>query len=93
MKLIQKFDPTDGKEYLGKVKLDELESGIADARYIHEQIVPASTWAIQHNLGKYPSVTIVDSAGNVQIGDVEYVDTNNLTVSFTGSFGGRAYLN
>jgi hypothetical protein len=93
MKLIQKFDPTDGKEYLGKVKLDELESGIADAHYIHEQIVPASTWVIQHNLGKYPSVTIVDSAGNVQIGDVEYIDTNNLTVSFTGSFGGRAYLN
>ena len=93
MRLIQKFDPEDGKEYLGKVKADELESGLADAHYIHEQIAPSSTWHIQHMLGKYPSVTIVDSAGNVQIGEVEYVDANNLIISFNGSFAGRAYLN
>lgn len=61
--------------------------------YTHSQVSPSSTWTISHNLGRRPSVTIVDSAGNVQIGEVLYNSDNQITVTFAASFGGYAYLN
>ncbi len=61
--------------------------------YIHTQMVPQSIWIISHNLDRYPSVTIVDSAGTVVIGDMEYVTSNEIRVSFTSEFSGKAYLN
>lgn len=64
-----------------------------DKKYTHLQIVPSEEWIIEHNLSKYPSVTIVDSAGTVVIGDVEYISTMILRVTFTSPFSGEAYLN
>lgn len=61
--------------------------------YVHYQTVVSSTWTITHNLGKYPSVTVVDSGGNVIIGDVKYVSENEVKISFTSAFSGTAYLN
>lgn len=65
----------------------------AHATYTHNQASPSSTWSITHNLNCRPAVTIVDSAGNVQIGEVLYVSDNAITVSFVSAFGGYAYLN
>lgn len=61
--------------------------------YIHEQMVSSSTWTITHNLGRYPSVTVVDSAGSVVVGDVTYVNKNRIILTFQGAFSGTAYLN
>lgn len=61
--------------------------------YMFEQAIPSATWEIQHNLNKYPSVSIVDSAGSVVMGDVLYVDKNKVVLTFTGQFNGKAYLN
>lgn len=61
--------------------------------YVHTQGSAASSWTINHNLGRKPSVTIVDSGGNVQIGEVLYNSDNQITVSFAAAFGGYAYLN
>lgn len=61
--------------------------------YIHTQDSASNIWVITHNLNKYPSVTIVDSAGSVVIGEVVYNDSNKVTVSFIGAFSGKAYLN
>jgi len=69
------------------------QSGGAHATYTHSQASPSATWTIVHNLGCKPSVTIVDSSGNVQIGEVLYVSDNAITVSFVSAFGGYAYLN
>lgn len=60
--------------------------------YTHIQVVAASTWTINHNLGYYPAVSIVDSGENLVMGDVTYISTNALSVSFNASFGGKAYL-
>lgn len=57
------------------------------------QLVPDSVWTIEHNLNKYPSVTVTDSGGNLVIGDVDYVSNNIITVSFTGAFSGKVFLN
>lgn len=67
--------------------------GDADKFYMFQQRVPASVWYVKHNLDKYPSVTVVDSGENVVIGEVTYVDNNNLIISFTAEFSGKAYMN
>ena len=61
--------------------------------YIHDQGVASAVWTVQHNLNKYPSVTVVDSAENVIICDVEYIDKNSVRITMTGASKGRAYLN
>lgn len=65
----------------------------ADKFFSHEQAQPSDTWTIQHNLRKYPSVSIVDTAGSVFLGEVHYIDENSLAVSFAAAVAGYAYLN
>jgi hypothetical protein len=67
--------------------------GSKDKHYKHVQNLSSSTWTINHDLEKLPSVTVVDSAGSTVIGDIDYVNTNTLTITFSGSFSGEAYLN
>ena len=61
--------------------------------YVHTQGTPSATWSVLHNMNKYPSVTIVDSAQNVVIGDVEYNTLNACTITFAAAFSGYAYFN
>jgi hypothetical protein len=61
-------------------------------RYIHVQSVPATTWAIVHDLGGKPSVTIVDTSDTHVVGDVTYNSTTSITAAFTAAFAGYAYL-
>ena len=67
--------------------------GGGDKTYIHKQVIASNTWEITHNLYKYPSVSVVDTGGNVVIGDVEYTSLNTLVIKFTAPFSGTAYLN
>ena len=62
------------------------------ASYIHNQSTSASTWTISHNLGFFPSVNVVDNGGNMVIGDVLYITENQVSISFSASFGGKAYF-
>jgi|TARA_R110002072_G_scaffold179439_2_gene335481 hypothetical protein len=50
-------------------------------------------WTITHNLGKFPSVTVVDLDNNVVIGDVDYLSTNIIQITFSIPFSGCAFLN
>ena len=63
-----------------------------DLNYTHIQSSNAS-WVIAHNLGKIPSVTVIDGSGNQVHGDITYTDLNNLTITFNTAFAGTAYLN
>ena len=60
--------------------------------YVHVQNSVSDLWTITHNLGIYPQVTIVDSAGTNVEGAVGYINNNELTVSFGYGFTGTAYL-
>ena len=61
-------------------------------RYVHTQSSASTTWTITHTLGGRPSVTIVDSAGTVVVGEVGYNSDTTVVVSFTSAFSGFAYL-
>lgn len=64
-----------------------------DANYVHDQGVAAATWTIQHNLNKKCSVTVVDSANQIVVGEIVYDSDNQVTITFSGSFSGKAYFN
>lgn len=53
----------------------------------------AIEWDITHNLGRHPSVTIVDTAGDVGFADVRYLDANRIVVGFSVPVAGTAFLN
>jgi len=61
--------------------------------YIHDQSLPSDVWVIGHNLDRYPSATVVDSAGSTIICDVQYDSPDQITIQFSAAFSGRAYLN
>ena len=70
-----------------------LSSGLADKTFEFTQGVPAVTWNIQRNLGKFPSVSVVNNNNIVINGEITYIDNNNLTCNFSAAFAGKAYLN
>lgn len=62
--------------------------------YVHTQSTAANQWVVSHNLGFYPSVSVV-SSGGVRIDDpeVRHTSTNLLTIYFVSPFTGTARLN
>jgi len=57
-------------------------SGKGDSHFVYTQSTPESVWEVTHNLGKKPSVTVVDSADTVVIGEVEYLSTSTVRLTF-----------
>ena len=64
-----------------------------DKSYIFTQANPNTVWTINHNLDKFPSVSVVDTSNTMVEGLTEYTGKNTLTVTFTAGFAGKAYLN
>lgn len=64
----------------------------AAASYVHEQATPSTTWNINHQLDFFPAVTVVDSGGSDVVGSISYVDRDNLVITFSTAFGGKAFL-
>ncbi|MDO4444701.1 MAG: siphovirus ReqiPepy6 Gp37-like family protein [Bacillota bacterium] len=67
--------------------------GSGDITYIHTHLTAEKVWDIRHNLNKYPSVTVVDSAGNTVLGECEYLSKDQIRLQFSAAFAGLAYLN
>jgi hypothetical protein len=67
-------------------------TGSFDKNYIQSFTVSSSV-TVAHNLQKYPAVTVVSSAKQVIICDIDYIDMNTLTVNFTAPFSGTVYCN
>ena len=66
---------------------------IANETYTFAQASASATWTVQHNLDKFPSVTMVLSTGQKGYGDIVYIDENNLTITFASAESGKAYMN
>lgn len=75
----------NGHELIGDMTPAQL--GITDDRHhTHKQAQAAKVWTVAHNLGKRPAVTVVDSAGTVVIGEVDYLDDNTVRLTFCAAF-------
>ena len=60
--------------------------------YVHTQGITSAVWTVNHNLNFYPNVTVQDSSKKTVEGDVNYTDSNALTISFVNAVSGKAYL-
>jgi hypothetical protein len=65
----------------------------ANETYTFVQASASATWTVQHNLDKFPSVTMALSTGQKGYGDIVYIDENNLTITFASAESGKAYMN
>jgi len=71
---------------------------IGDITFTHNQNSTSATWVVTHNLNRFPSVTVVDSADTIVQGTVVYNTNKKLTITFFEggdalAFQGKAYLN
>lgn len=92
------YTPIKGVDYFTQEDIDEiiaevLAEGGGDLTYVHDQILSSQIWTVNHNLGKYPSIMIINSAGTVAMGDVTYINENQIIVTFSATFSGKAYCN
>lgn len=71
----------------------KVAGGDGDKEFVFTQSVASATWEIQHDMNKYPAVTVVDTGGNVVVGEVVYNDQDKITITFSAAFSGKAYLN
>lgn len=76
---------------------DNVSTLVNDAHYLtsytHEQGETSTVWTVVHNLNRYPSVTVVDSAGTTIGCTVYYINSNTCELKFNAAFKGTAYLN
>lgn len=97
-------DAVPGEDYQQPITLTTNGSGgnatfvgnvlnIPRENYVHDQQTASVSWVITHNMNKYPAVNIVDTANDEVIGDVKYNSLNQITITFTAAFSGKAYLN
>lgn len=82
----------DGTIY-GHTEAPPVGGSGSDSTYLHVQNVPLAQWVVLHNLGKYPSVTVLDSAGNDVVGDIFHNSVTSCTLTFGSAFAGRASCN
>lgn len=81
------------------VKNDESGIGLyegtisADKHYSHVQLLASDTWLVNHNLEKYPSVMVMDSAGYVVGCKTRHVSINQTVLYFDEAFSGTAIFN
>jgi len=81
------------KDYLISLLSYDVAGQTGDKNFVFDQAQPSLVWSITHNLDKYPSVSAVDTQKQAVYGDVQYTNKNQLTITFSASFGGQAFLN
>ena len=83
--------------------LESLSDIGLDKTFIFSQSQPQTVWGnpltpegiryVTHGLNKFASVTVVNSANEVVIGNVEYINANKVQLTFSAAFSGKAYFN
>lgn len=73
------------------IQIDSVEN--ADKHFEFTQGTPSTQWDIVHNLSKFPSISVVDTAGTTVIGSYDYINADRVTLNFSTPFAGKAFLN
>jgi hypothetical protein len=70
-----------------------IDPNVGDKTFVYTQDVPSTLWNVQHDLDKFPSVSVVNNNNVAMYGEVIYIDQNNLQIEFSAGFSGKAYMN
>lgn len=88
---VRRFSPANIKSMI-----DEHANSV---QYVHNQSLASTTWTINHNLGKFPAVSIKFSSSDqvyTNVGafaGVTYTNENSITINLAAAESGYAYLN
>lgn len=61
----------------------------ATDKYFEQAFSVTNSVTVNHNLNKYPAVTVHDSAGDEVEGSIVHASVNQLSVTFSAPFSGR----
>ena len=63
-------------------------------KYVHTQTTVSNDWTVNHNLGFFPNVTILDNDTPPRIieADIRYLNTNSVRIIMNTAMSGVAYL-
>lgn len=84
---------TDGDDYFISLLRYDIASKSPDKNFVFTQAAAKSLWIVNHNLNKYCSVSVVDTAGTTIYGGIEYNSLNQVTITFSAPFSGQAFCN
>jgi hypothetical protein len=65
--------------------------GVSTPAYLHTQTAPAASWIIEHNLNRYPQVTVIVDGSEV-FADVVFSTLNRVTIVHGEPTSGLAAL-
>lgn len=78
---------------LGTNLIQAIAAGGGGGSFVFSQPTPALTWSISHNLGRqFCAVQIVDDGGTTVLADVDYIDDDDLTITFARAKAGTAVI-
>ena len=60
--------------------------------YAFIQELPLSAWVVNHNLGYNPVGNYFDEEGDTIMGEIEYIDLNNLIILYSKKVSGKAFF-
>lgn len=60
--------------------------------YVHSQSSPSTTWTINHNMGIYPAVELLDTGGQEIDGEISHTSINQTIVRLNPPSAGIARL-
>lgn len=66
--------------------------GPSGVGYRHIQTSPSTIWTVNHGL-TYPTVVVVDSAGEIIVPEVDYTSPSQVVLTFSAAVSGEAYFN
>ena len=91
--------PTEEIIQVNVISPQTITVGLADGStsqvqvaYHHTQSLSSNTWEIEHNLGFFPNITTMDSAGTVVEGELQHLSKYRLRVTFSAPISGQAFL-
>jgi hypothetical protein len=90
------YDATDTNQLFrsaGATGWQEISVSAAARPYTHVQSAPATSWVVNHNLGRFPSaVAVLDSANTAILAPHQHISVNQLVVSFGRASSGTCLV-
>ncbi len=83
----------DEEYFLSLLQLEIGPAPVSDKNFVYTQGAASDIWEVTHNLNKYCSVSVIDSAGTEVFGNVNYDSINRVTITFSAPFSGQAFFN
>ena len=70
----------------------EQSDPVNHVKYVHTQASISSTWTINHNLGFFPNITVLDNSNRILETFIQYNNINTATIIMNSAASGKAFL-